>query len=74
MLSTRSELLADSVPAPLPLLPSLSPLSLLLRSDWPTLPQLFVHGEFVGGSDIVGNMYKSGELDKLLGTSPGASN
>jgi len=35
-------------------------------SDWPTLPQLFIHGEFVGGSDIVGNMYKSGELDKLL--------
>jgi monothiol glutaredoxin len=39
-------------------------------SDWPTLPQLFVKGEFVGGSDIVGNMYKSGELDKLLGASP----
>ena len=36
-------------------------------SDWPTLPQLFVKGEFVGGSDIVGNMYKSGELDKILG-------
>lgn len=36
-------------------------------SDWPTLPQLFVKGEFVGGSDIVSNMFKSGELDKLLG-------
>jgi monothiol glutaredoxin len=39
-------------------------------SDWPTLPQVFVKGEFVGGSDIVGNMYKSGELDKLLGATP----
>ena len=42
----------------------------LVVSDWPTLPQVFVKGEFVGGSDIVGNMYKSGELDKLLGATP----
>ena len=46
---------------------SLCVVCLTLCSDWPTLPQLFVKGEFVGGSDIVGNMYKSGELDKLLG-------
>jgi monothiol glutaredoxin len=36
-------------------------------SDWPTLPQLFVKGEFVGGSDIISEMYKKGELDSLLG-------
>jgi monothiol glutaredoxin len=31
-------------------------------SDWPTIPQLYVHGEFVGGSDIVREMFQSGEL------------
>ena len=36
-------------------------------SDWPTIPQLYVNGEFVGGSDIVKEMYESGELQKLLG-------
>ena len=35
-------------------------------SDWPTLPQLFVKGEFVGGCDIVTEMTLSGELDELL--------
>ncbi|HVI97622.1 MAG TPA: Grx4 family monothiol glutaredoxin [Sphingomonas sp.] len=36
-------------------------------SDWPTIPQLYVHGEFVGGSDIMMEMYESGELAELLG-------
>ena len=35
-------------------------------SNWPTIPQLYVKGEFVGGSDIVMEMYQSGELQKLL--------
>jgi monothiol glutaredoxin len=35
-------------------------------SNWPTIPQLYVNGEFVGGSDIVSEMYKSGELQKIL--------
>lgn len=35
-------------------------------SDWPTLPQLYVRGEFVGGSDIVREMYESGELFDLI--------
>jgi monothiol glutaredoxin len=35
-------------------------------SNWPTVPQLYVHGEFVGGCDIVTEMYQSGELQKLL--------
>ena len=35
-------------------------------SDWPTIPQLYVNGEFVGGSDIMKEMYQSGELQKLL--------
>ncbi len=36
-------------------------------SDWPTIPQLYVDGEFVGGSDIMMEMYESGELATLLG-------
>ena len=36
-------------------------------ANWPTIPQLYVNGEFVGGSDIMGEMYQSGELQKLLG-------
>jgi monothiol glutaredoxin len=36
-------------------------------SNWPTIPQLFVDGELVGGCDIVGEMYESGELQELLG-------
>ena len=35
-------------------------------SDWPTIPQLYVKGEFVGGCDIITEMTMSGELDKLL--------
>ena len=35
-------------------------------SQWPTIPQLYVNGEFVGGSDIMMEMYESGELKKLL--------
>jgi len=35
-------------------------------SDWPTIPQLYVKGEFVGGSDIMMEMYESGELSQLL--------
>ncbi|TBU37931.1 glutaredoxin [Dichomitus squalens] len=35
-------------------------------SDWPTIPQLYVNGEFVGGCDILLNMHQSGELDQLL--------
>jgi monothiol glutaredoxin len=37
-----------------------------IYSDWPTIPQLYVKGEFVGGCDIVKEMYESGELKKLL--------
>jgi monothiol glutaredoxin len=35
-------------------------------SDWPTIPQLYVDGQFVGGCDIAVEMYDSGELQKLL--------
>lgn len=35
-------------------------------SDWPTIPQLYVKGEFIGGCDIVREMYESGELQTLL--------
>jgi monothiol glutaredoxin len=35
-------------------------------SDWPTIPQLYVKGEFVGGCDIVTEMFQSGELQALL--------
>ncbi len=35
-------------------------------AKWPTIPQLYVHGEFVGGSDIMTEMYQSGELQQLL--------
>jgi monothiol glutaredoxin len=36
-------------------------------SDWPTIPQLYVKGEFVGGSDIMMEMFESGELKQLIG-------
>jgi monothiol glutaredoxin len=36
-------------------------------SNWPTIPQLFVDGELVGGADIVAEMYQSGELQETLG-------
>jgi monothiol glutaredoxin len=35
-------------------------------ANWPTIPQLYVDGEFVGGSDIVTELYQSGELQKML--------
>ena len=35
-------------------------------SDWPTIPQLYVKGEFVGGCDIVTEMFQSGELESML--------
>lgn len=35
-------------------------------SDWPTVPQLYIKGEFVGGADIVREMYEQGELQKLI--------
>ena len=35
-------------------------------ANWPTIPQLYVNGEFVGGSDIMTEMYKSGELKKMI--------
>lgn len=35
-------------------------------SNWPTIPQLYVKGEFIGGADIMREMYQSGELQKLL--------
>src|SRR3954463_3155094 len=35
-------------------------------SDWPTIPQLYVKGEFIGGSDIMMEMYESGELGQLM--------
>ena len=35
-------------------------------SNWPTIPQLYVNGEFIGGSDIIIEMYQSGELEELL--------
>ncbi len=35
-------------------------------SDWPTIPQLYVKGEFVGGSDIMMEMYETGELSQLM--------
>ena len=37
-------------------------------ANWPTIPQLYINGEFVGGSDIMREMYQSGELQKLLET------
>lgn len=36
-------------------------------SEWPTIPQLYVKGEFVGGSDIMMEMYEAGELQQLMG-------
>jgi monothiol glutaredoxin len=38
-------------------------------SDWPTIPQLYVRGEFVGGSDIMMEMFESGELQQLVAAS-----
>jgi monothiol glutaredoxin len=38
-------------------------------SNWPTIPQLYIKGEFIGGSDIMLEMYEKGELQQLIGTS-----
>ena len=35
-------------------------------SNWPTIPQLYIRGEFIGGADIVHEMYESGELNRVL--------
>ena len=35
-------------------------------SNWPTIPQLYIKGEFIGGSDILAEMYEAGELQELL--------
>jgi len=43
-------------------------------SDWPTIPQLYVKGEFVGGSDIMMEMYEAGELQQLLAEKVGTAN
>ena len=40
-------------------------------ANWPTIPQLYVDGEFVGGCDIMREMYSSGELKPLLDKTPG---
>jgi monothiol glutaredoxin len=45
---------------------------LSVLSNWPTIPQLFVKGELVGGCDIVTEMYESGELADVLGVKPPA--
>lgn len=37
-----------------------------IYSDWPTIPQLYIKGQFIGGCDIVKEMYNSGELQELL--------
>ncbi len=42
-------------------------------SNWPTIPQLFIDGELVGGCDIVTEMYESGELHEALGADAGAA-
>ena len=39
-------------------------------SNWPTIPQLFVRGDLVGGADIVAEMYESGELAEVIGVEP----
>ena len=45
---------------------------LSMLSGWPTIPQLFVRGELVGGCDIITEMYESGELAETLGVEPPA--
>lgn len=39
-------------------------------SNWPTVPQLYINGEFVGGSDILTEMFESGELQKIIPEQP----
>ena len=40
-------------------------------ANWPTIPQLYIKGEFVGGADIVREMYQQGELQKLINSAAG---
>lgn len=42
-------------------------------SNWPTIPQLYIQGEFVGGSDIMSDLYQQGELKKLVDSAQAAS-
>ncbi|ARU55295.1 MAG: Grx4 family monothiol glutaredoxin [Pseudomonadales bacterium] len=42
-------------------------------SNWPTYPQLYIKGELVGGCDIIGELYESGELQKMVKDAVGAS-
>jgi monothiol glutaredoxin len=42
-------------------------------SNWPTIPQVYIDGKFVGGSDILADLYQSGELQKTLAGDPKAS-
>ena len=51
---------------PFPGASSYSPLGLKEYSDWPTIPQLYVGKEFVGGCDILMSMHQNGELSKML--------
>lgn len=48
--------------------------SLTAMTAWPTIPQVFINGEFVGGCDILIEMYRSGELQRVLGQTAGAVN
>jgi len=48
--------------------PNIRP-AICAMTDWPTIPQVFIDGSFIGGCDIVTEMYQSGELKKLLGQS-----
>jgi len=41
-------------------------------SNWPTIPQLYIDGEFIGGCDILVSLYESGELEKLIQAGPAA--
>jgi len=52
--------------------PNLRP-ALVSFSKWPTTPQVFIDGQFVGGCDILTEMYQSGELQKLLAAAPKTS-
>ncbi len=42
-------------------------------ANWPTIPQLYINGQFIGGADIMREMYQSGELQKLLHAAPAHS-
>jgi len=42
-------------------------------SDWPTIPQVYINGKFIGGSDIVGELYESGELQTIVKNALGQS-